>query len=151
MAFAVAAVCAACGGRTSSVNMTAERAQGSLKANTSTRMEIIGCVSPAVSKAEGSYILEHVTMPAGEIQPENSNASAPIPRGSWVRLGGPDMRQYVGKEVLVSGNLADIPVGTGGQGGAAKPGDYVTWNKTPGDVPLFAVETVKEQGVCKSE
>jgi len=114
-------------------------------------MELIGCVKPSVTKAEGSYILEHVTMPPGEFQPEApSGANAQIPRGSWVRLGGPDMRQHVGKQVLVSGNLVDTAA-TGGTGSTPKPGDYAEWNKTPANVPLFAVETVKDQGDCKGE
>jgi len=151
IAAAVAALAVACGGRTSSVNMTEERAQSSLKANANPRMELIGCVKPSVTKAEGSYILEHVTTPPGEFQPETAGGTAPlIPRGSWVRLGGPDMHQHVGKQVLVSGNLVDAAA-TAGAGSAPKPGDYVEWNKTPADVPLFAVETVKDQGDCKGE
>jgi hypothetical protein len=131
--------------------MTEERATGSLKANASARMTLMGCVRPAATKGEGDYILDRVTLPPGEIEPEASSSSgqALIPRGSWVRLGGPNMHQYLGKQVVVSGNLADIATGTAGKEGAAKPGDYVTWNRTPGDVPLFAVETVKEQGDCK--
>jgi hypothetical protein len=151
LALAVAALAVACGGRTSSVNVTEERAQGSLKANTNRRMELIGCVKPAVSKAEGTYILEHVTLPPGELLPEAGSVTAMVPRGSWVRLGGPDMRKYVGKQVLVSGDLVDAAAGTAGKAGTAKPGDYVKWNETPADTPLFAVETVKEQGNCKSE
>jgi hypothetical protein len=152
-ALAFAALGVACGGGTSSVNMTAERAQGALKANTNRRMELIGCVKPAVSKAEGMYILEHVTPPAGELLPDASSSSTAtlIPRGSWVRLGGPDMKKYVGRQVLISGDLVDAPTGTAGHGGTVKPGDYVRWNETPADTPLFAVETVKEQGDCKAE
>ena len=151
IAAAVAALSVACGGRTSSVNMSEERAQSSLNGNTNPRMELIGCVKPSVTKAEGSYIIEHVTMPPGEFQPEAfGGANALIPRGSWVRLGGPDMHQHLGKQVLVSGNLVDTAA-TGGAGSAPKPGDYVEWNKTPANVPLFAVETVKDQGDCKGE
>ena len=153
LALTLAVLGAACGGRTSSVNITEERAQGALKANTNRRMELIGCVKPTVSKAEGRYILEHVTPPPGELAPEASSTStnALVPRGSWVRLGGPDMNKYVGKQVLVSGDLVDAPVGTAGHGGTVQPGDYVRWNNTPADTPLFAVETVKAQGDCKGE
>src|SRR5215831_6933959 len=94
IALATAAFATTCGGGTSSVNMSEERAQGALKANSSPRMELIGCVKAAVKEAEGAYLLEHVTMPPGEIQPERANSpSELIPRGSWVRLGGPDMKK----------------------------------------------------------
>jgi hypothetical protein len=150
---AVAVLGVACGGRTSSTNMSAERTSGPLKANESPSMTLIGCVRPAPTKADGAFVLDRVTMPPGELQPESSsNTTALVPRGSWVRLAGPDMHQYLGKEVLVSGNLAAAPAGTTGHSGTAQPGDYVRWGSTPADVPLLAVETVKEQpGGCKTE
>ena len=153
IALAVAALAAACDGRTSSVNMSEERTDNSLKANESPDIALIGCVKPAPNNSEGHYILDRVTMPPGELQPESSTSTtAMIPRGSWVRLGGPDMHQYLGKQVLVKGNLAHAPTGTAGHGGTVEPGEYVRWNKTPADVPLLAVETVTEQaGQCKAE
>jgi hypothetical protein len=146
VALAIAALAAACTGRTYSVQMSQERTDSALKANESPSMTLIGCVKPAPNKGEGRYILDHITMPPGEFQPETaSSATALIPRGSWVRLGGPDMHQYLGKEVLVSGNVAPTPTGTAGHGATEPPGDYVRWNQTATDVPLFAAETVKVQ------
>jgi hypothetical protein len=151
MALAFAAFGVACSGRTSSVKMSEERTDSALKANETPSMALIGCVKPASTSGEGHYILDHVTMPPDEIRPESSSSrSELIPRGSWVRLGGPDMHQYLGKEVLVSGNLAEAPSGTAGHGPSGQPGDYVRWNGKIDDVPLLAVETVKEQGrECK--
>ena len=153
IALAVAVLGVACGGRTSSTKMSEERTSGALKANESPSMTLIGCVRPAPTKADGTFVLDRITTPPGELQPESSsNTTAMIPHGSWVRLAGPDMHQYLGKEVAVSGNLAAAPAGTAGHGGTAQPGDYVRWGRTPGDVPLFAVETVKEQpGGCKAD
>lgn len=153
MAFAFAAFGVACSGRTSSVNMSEERTNSPLKANETPSMALIGCVKPASTQSEGRYILDHVTMPPGELQPEGSSSTSErIPRGSWVRLGGPDMHQYLGKEVLVSGNLSEAPSGTTGHGRPGQPGDYVRWNGKIDDVPLLAVETVKEQGrECKGD
>jgi len=148
---AIAALGVACGGRTSSVNMTEERTTSSLKGNASPRMELVGCVQPAATNAEGKYILSHVILPPGETGPANPHGSdSLIPRGSWVRLGGPDMHQYLGKEVLISGDLDDAPVGTAGHGGTVVTTEYAQWNTTPADVPLLAVETVKVQAdACK--
>jgi len=145
VALAIAALGAACGGRTSSVNMSEERAKGALKANVNQRLELIGCVKPATKSGQGKYILDRVTLPPGEMEPQTDSSSAAvlIPRGSWVRLGGEDMHQYIGKEVLISGDLVNAPVGTAGHGGSGEPGSYVRWNETPASVPLVAVETVK--------
>jgi hypothetical protein len=146
VALATAALAVGCTGRTSSVQMSQERTDSALKANDSPSMTLIGCVKPAPNQGEGRYILDHVTMPPGELQPESaSSAAALVPRGSWVRLGGPDMHQYLGKEVLVSGNLAEMATGTAGHAATEPPGDYVRWNETPASVPLFAAERVKVQ------
>ena len=133
--------------------MSEERTAGPLKANQTPSIALIGCLRPAPTQGEGHYILDHVTMTPDEIQPESPTSNSElIPRGSWVRLGGPDMHQYLGKEVLVSGNLAEVPSGTMGRGAPGQPGDYVRWNGKVDDVPLLAVETVKEQGrECKSD
>ena len=151
IALAIAALGVACGGRTAATNMSEERTNGALKANESPSMTLIGCVRPAPTTADGAFVLDRVTMPPNEIQPESSsNTAARIPRGSWVRLAGPDMHQYLGKQVLVSGNLAAS--GTAGHDGSGKPGDYVRWGSTPADVPVLAVETVKQQAdECKAD
>ncbi len=154
MGLVLAGLGAACGGRTSSVNMSEERTTSPLKATTSMRMTLIGCVKPGATKADGSYVLDHVILPAGEIEPQESSRGMNdvVPRGSWVRLGGPDMHQYLGKQVLVSGDLDAQAAGTAGHVGTERSGDYVKWSTTPRDVPLLAVETVKVQAeACKAD
>lgn len=160
IAIGVAALAVGCTGRTSSVNMTQERATSAANRSPNQRMELIGCVSPAPNAAEGKFILDHAVPPPGALEPEvNSSTNEPlIPRGSSVRLAGPDMKSYVGKEVAISGDLVGAGQATIGTTGEAAPtqasgqkGDMPKGSLANGDRPEIAVESVKVQAdSCKS-
>jgi hypothetical protein len=127
----------ACGGRTSEVKQTEERTTSAVNRNDLDRVSLIGCVKPAPKVGEGQFILANV-LPRGEGIADNPR----IPRGSWVRLEGPELNRYAGKEVVISGWIVDratSTIGTGGKNGMPKAAE------ANGDAPKVAVESVKKQ------
>src|SRR5262249_5152850 len=100
IALTVTALAVACGGRTAEVKQNEERTKSAANRSDLDRVSLIGCVQPAPTFAEGQFILGNV-LPRGQGMGDNPW----IPRGSWVRLDGPDLKSYLGKEVVISGWL----------------------------------------------
>jgi hypothetical protein len=162
VAIGVAALTVACSGRTTAVNMTEERSTSAANRSDNQRLELIGCVEPMHTAAEGGYLLTHAIPPPGASVPEvSANSGEPlIPRGSSVRLGAAyDMKPYLGKEVEISGDLVGAglaTIGTSGSKGQNAPppagemrADMPNSSVANADIPEVAVESVKVQpGKC---
>jgi hypothetical protein len=155
VAIGVAALTAACTGRTTKVNMSEERTTSWANRSDNQRMALIGCVEPAPNAAEGKYMLTHAVPPPGAIVPQvsaNSN-EALIPRGSSVRIGESyEMKPYLGKEVEISADLVgagQATVGTSGSTGQTPPpagqmrADMPEGSLANAETPEVAVESLK--------
>jgi len=147
VALGIATLLAGCSGQTTSVKMTEERSQSAVKAGLNPRLQLIGCVKTAPSPATGQYILAHVVPPPGELDPSEVSGNGPrIPRGSWVRLAGQDLKPYLGKQVEISGDLlGPSGVGTSGQIQSGQKADMPAGSIAADDVPEVAVEKIKKQ------
>ena len=150
-ALVVAALAAACDGRTSSVANRRDQTGG--KRGVNERVILRGCVQPA-AQGDG-YALQHVMVlpPAEQPQGQDTIDNPLIPKGSWVRLaGGSDMtetlKKYLNNEVSITGDVVDSgqnTVGTAGRGGsaeAAAPANNAS--VANGDAPRVAVEKVQK-------
>ena len=153
VALGITTLLAGCSGRTTAVKMTEERSQSSVKAGLNPRLQLIGCVKTAPSPAAGRYILAHIVPPPGELDPAEVSGNGPrIPRGSWVRLSGQDLKPYLGKQVEISGDLlTSSAIGTSGQIQSGQKADMPAGSVAAGDVPEIAVETIKQQADSCSE
>jgi hypothetical protein len=131
-----------CTGRNDTVKND-RRTQGGGNRGTAERIAARGCVQPA--PAGQGFALRHVVMAAPEQQPQGQETMehALIPRGSWVRLeGGANLKDYLGKEVSITGDIVDRgenTIGTSGQEKALPRASVAN-----GDAPRVAVETVQK-------
>jgi hypothetical protein len=149
-ALAIAAVAAACGGRTSQVADRHDKTAGTRGVNE--RVVLRGCVQPAVQG--GGYALRHVMVlpPAEQPQGQDTIDHPLIPKGSWVRLaGGQDMtdtfKKHLNNEVSVTGdivNSGENTIGTAGRGGSAQAQDPSQTGVANGDAPSVAVEKLEK-------
>src|SRR5215471_1856240 len=119
-ALAIAAMGAACSGRTGQVADRHDQAGSARGANQ--RVLLRGCVQPA---AEGpGFTLQHVMVLPLDEQPTGQDTidNPLIARGSWVRLAGTDdFQKYVNNEVAVTGDIVETganTVGTAGRDGS---------------------------------
>ncbi|HYT74152.1 MAG TPA: hypothetical protein VEL79_05350 [Vicinamibacterales bacterium] len=119
-ALAIAAAAVACSGRTSKA--TDNRAHTAGERGTHERVMLRGCVQPA--PAGQGFALQHVipNTPAEQPQGQESMEHPIIAVGSWVRLDGdPNIKGYVGNEVMVTGEITDSGENTIGTSGGDKP------------------------------
>jgi len=153
-ALAFAALGVACSGRTTSATKGNDSTERNTALGSDQKVSLFGCVQPAPSAAEGKFILAHVItpgIPGTEPTVKNGTESPLIPRGSWVRLAGENLQQYSGKQVEVSGWIANPGLNTIGTGGNAQEQEKAQAQHMPrsgeanGDAPQLRVETVKEQ------
>lgn len=149
VALLTAAVGVACTGRNDSVDND-RRAQGGGNRGISQRLSLEGCVEAAPGNDE--YVLRNVAEVAPEEQPQGQERMAHgplVPRGSWVRLasGSDDLKNYLGKRVILTGDVRDAGANTIGTSGQASPMPRA--GAANGNAPQIAVEHVKEtDGVC---
>jgi hypothetical protein len=150
LALAFAALGIACSGRNTAATKGNDRAERGGTIGTDQRVSLVGCVQPAPNSAEGKFILEHVVtsgMPGTGPTTRNGPGTPLIPRGSWVRLEGQGLEQYNGKQVEVSGWIANPGLNTIGTGGRANAQEQHMPRaaEANGDAPHLRVETVKKQ------
>ena len=156
LALAFAGLGVACSGRNTSATKGNDHAEGGGAIGTDQRVSLVGCVEPAPNSAEGKFILAHVItsgIPGTEPTAKNGLNTPLIPRGSWVRLVGQDLQQYNGKQVEVSGWIANPGLNTIGTDGNASAQEKQKAQEqhmpraaeANGDAPQLRVETVKKQ------
>ena len=143
VAILTAAIAVACTGRNDQVNND-RRQQSGARRGVNERLALKGCVAPA---PDNQYVLRYVEEVPPAEQPqgqERMEHATLVPRGSWVRLtsGGDDLKNHLGKRVLVTGEIRDPGGNTIGTAGQSSPMPRAgESNSMP---PLLAVERVTE-------
>jgi len=138
VALSFAAAGLACTGRNSAVDND-RRAQSGGNRGTHERLMLRGCVQP--SSAGQGFVLQHVVPNAPATQPQGQETMEHpiVERGSWVRLEcNPNIKNYLGNEVMVTGDVVDMGQNTIGTSGQQTPHASVA----NGDAPRIAIERV---------
>ena len=125
VAILTAAVAVACSGRTDTVANDRKQQAGGDRGKME-RVRVEGCLQEAPGTPGREYVLAHATMPEPETQPQGQETIAHGPLiadGSWVRLTADtqDLKNYLGKRILVTGEVVDRGENTLGTSGRTTP------------------------------